>query len=142
MKLKNTYTYFASAFAFLIATSCCWLPPLVALLAGATGLAAFSGWFDTVAPWLMAIGGGLFGWSVFKIWKKREGRLPVLDSVIKCPSCGFSKKETMPTEACQFFYECENCHILLKPKPGDCCVFCSYGSVKCPPIQLGEDCCT
>ncbi|MFZ0027756.1 MAG: GDCCVxC domain-containing (seleno)protein, partial [Pseudolabrys sp.] len=21
------------------------------------------------------------------------------------------------------------------PKDGDCCVFCSYGSVPCPPIQ-------
>jgi hypothetical protein len=24
---------------------------------------------------------------------------------------------------------------MLRPKPGDCCVFCSYGSVPCPPIQ-------
>ena len=23
---------------------------------------------------------------------------------------------------------------------GDCCVFCSYGDVKCPPIQQGERC--
>jgi hypothetical protein len=23
----------------------------------------------------------------------------------------------------------------LKPKPRDCCVFCSYGSMPCPPIQ-------
>jgi hypothetical protein len=37
---------------------------------------------------------------------------------------------------CQFFYECEGCHILLRPRAGDCCVFCSYGSVPCPPIQL------
>jgi hypothetical protein len=28
---------------------------------------------------------------------------------------------------------------LLRPKPGDCCVFCSYGSVKCPPMR-GENC--
>jgi hypothetical protein len=41
----------------------------------------------------------------------------------------------MPTDACQFFYECSNCKTLLRPKPGDCCVFCSYGSVKCPPMQ-------
>jgi len=50
-----------------------------------------------------------------------------LISSIKCPSCGHEKKETMPTDACQFFYECENCHEILKPKEGDCCVFCSYG---------------
>jgi hypothetical protein len=24
---------------------------------------------------------------------------------------------------------------MLRPKKGDCCVFCSYGSVLCPPIQ-------
>jgi hypothetical protein len=26
---------------------------------------------------------------------------------------------------------------LLRPKPGDCCVFCSYGDMKCPPMQGG-----
>jgi len=52
-----------------------------------------------------------------------------LQSTITCPNCGFSKIETMPVDACQFFYECSNCKQLLKPKTGDCCVFCSYGSV-------------
>jgi hypothetical protein len=33
------------------------------------------------------------------------------------------------------------CSTLLKPKAGDCCVFCSYGSVACPPIQEQHDCC-
>lgn len=42
---------------------------------------------------------------------------------------------TMPTDACQYFYECANCGAMLRPKLGDCCVFCSYGSVKCPPVQ-------
>jgi hypothetical protein len=41
----------------------------------------------------------------------------------------------MPTNACQFFYECTGCAVRLRPKEGDCCVFCSYGSVPCPPIQ-------
>lgn len=41
----------------------------------------------------------------------------------------------MPTDACQFFYVCKGCATKLKPKQGDCCVFCSYGSVPCPPIQ-------
>jgi hypothetical protein len=57
------------------------------------------------------------------------------DSTITCPICGTAKAETMPTDACQFFYECTGCGALLRPKPGDCCVFCSYGSVPCPPIQ-------
>jgi hypothetical protein len=41
----------------------------------------------------------------------------------------------MPRDACQFFYECVNCKTVLRPKRGDCCVFFSYGSVKCPPMQ-------
>lgn len=56
-------------------------------------------------------------------------------SILKCPFCGFEKEETMPPDSCHFFYECNNCKKVLKPKPGDCCVFCSYGSVKCPPKQ-------
>ena len=29
----------------------------------------------------------------------------------------------MPTDACQYFYICENCGTRLKPKEGDCSVF-------------------
>ncbi|WP_417462926.1 GDCCVxC domain-containing (seleno)protein [Kordiimonas sp.] len=66
----------------------------------------------------------------------------VLQSVITCPACGHKTEETMPTDACQWLYECKRCGKLLRPEPGDCCVFCSYGSVKCPPIQQGNSCCT
>ena len=59
-----------------------------------------------------------------------------LASEIACPECGHRKTETMPTDACQFFYQCEGCGSVLRPKAGDCCVFCSYGSAPCPPIQL------
>jgi hypothetical protein len=58
-----------------------------------------------------------------------------LQSVITCPVCGTAREETMPTDACQFFYTCTNCGERLRPEPGDCCVFCSYGSVKCPSMQ-------
>jgi len=67
--------------------------------------------------------------------------LPILDSVLTCPNCGFSAHEVMPTDACLYFYECSSCHTLLRPKAGDCCVFCSYGSVKCPPVQQSRGCC-
>ncbi|UJP03917.1 MAG: hypothetical protein LZF85_05625 [Nitrosomonas sp.] len=70
----------------------------------------------------------------------------ILESTLTCPVCGYAKTETMPTDACQWFYECEQCHTVLKPKPGDCCVYCSYGTVPCPPIQAqdksnGDHCC-
>ena len=63
-----------------------------------------------------------------------------LTSIITCPECGFQKVETMPNNACQYFFECENCRSKLKPLAGDCCVFCSYGTVKCPSIQAGGSC--
>jgi hypothetical protein len=66
---------------------------------------------------------------------------PILQSIITCPACGTAAEETMPTDACVYFYECTGCQKLLKPLSGDCCVFCSYGSVKCPPVQMNKDCC-
>jgi len=67
----------------------------------------------------------------------------ILESTLTCPSCSAAQTETMPTDACQYFYECPACKTLLKPKPGDCCVFCSYGTVPCPPIQTSKNdaCC-
>ncbi|HJW30307.1 MAG TPA: GDCCVxC domain-containing (seleno)protein [Saprospiraceae bacterium] len=59
----------------------------------------------------------------------------VVQSTITCPSCGIQKTENMPTDACLHFYVCDRCSSILKPKPGDCCVFCSYGDIKCPPKQ-------
>ncbi len=70
-----------------------------------------------------------------------QGRVVELCSTITCPECGHKKEELMPIDACMFFYKCENCKKRLKPLPGDCCVFCSYGTVKCPPIQAGSCCC-
>jgi hypothetical protein len=49
----------------------------------------------------------------------------------------------MPANACVAFYDCKGCGKAVRPLPGSCCVFCSYGSVPCPPIQQGvEPCCT
>jgi hypothetical protein len=59
----------------------------------------------------------------------------ILISVITCPHCATFKAETMAADACQFFYVCTGCGAKLRPRPGDCCVFCSYGSVPCPPVQ-------
>ncbi len=64
-----------------------------------------------------------------------------IQSIITCPQCGSKKQELMPVDACVFFYECAECKSMLKPKEGDCCVYCSYGSVKCPPLQAGGNCC-
>lgn len=54
-----------------------------------------------------------------------------MQSVITCPVCQHAKAETIPSDACLYFYECEACHIVMRPNPGECCVFCSYGTVPC-----------
>ncbi len=70
----------------------------------------------------------------------------ILQSTLTCPHCGRASTEMMPTNACQFFFQCPHCREMLRPKPGDCCVFCSYGDTPCPPVQLaraggGSGCC-
>jgi hypothetical protein len=42
-------------------------------------------------------------------------------------------------DACQFFYECQGCGELLRSEQCDCCVFCSFGSAPCPPIQAERE---
>ena len=65
----------------------------------------------------------------------------LLESTITCPACAHQTLELMASDACQWFYDCESCHTVIEPKSGDCCVFCSYGTEKCPPIQQGRSCC-
>ena len=64
----------------------------------------------------------------------------ISEATITCPMCGFAKTETMPPHACQFFYTRSSCDTVLKPLPGDCCVFCSYSDRLCPPKPSGDDC--
>src|SRR5438552_3084758 len=58
-----------------------------------------------------------------------------LQSQITCPKCGYKKMEMMPTDVCKIKYTCEKCDTILFPKDGDCCVFCTYGTHKCPSKQ-------
>lgn len=60
---------------------------------------------------------------------------PKRQSTLTCPHCGHQSVETMPTDHCAYFHECVHCGVLLQPKLGDCCVFCSYGDVPCPSVQ-------
>jgi hypothetical protein len=60
---------------------------------------------------------------------------PVTEAIVRCPHCGTETPDTMPVDSCVWFWECPACLALVKPKPGDCCVFCSYGTAPCPPKQ-------
>jgi hypothetical protein len=133
-----------STVAFVIATSCCWLPALIIAIGGGSALMGFSDGLEQFSGVFIAIGVGFLGFGIYQFYNKKsksEVKEAILLSTITCPECNFEKEETMPTDACQYFYECENCKKVLKPKEGDCCVYCSYGTVPCPPIQLDQDCC-
>ena len=103
----------------------------------ASALAFFVGLY-AFEPLAYAGFAGLLIASSADLWRRilRRRRKPVLEAEITCAKCGFRKTETMPTDSCQFFYECSACGALLRAKAGDCCVYCSYGSVKCPPMQV------
>lgn len=145
MKINQSQSLIGGTIAFLIATSCCWLPFLVIGLGGASSIVAFSAGLEKFSGLFMIVGAGFLSWGGYQFYQKNNkttmNNTIQLQSVITCPVCNFSKAETMPTNACQFFYECENCKKVLKPKKGDCCVYCSYGTVACPPIQEGKNCC-
>lgn len=57
------------------------------------------------------------------------------ESEITCPKCGHKKMETLPTDVCLIKYTCDSCTTVSYSKDGDCCVFCSYGTHKCPSKQ-------
>lgn len=68
----------------------------------------------------------------------------ILEATITCPACGDRRRETMPEDACLWFRGCPACGTVARPKPGDCCVFCSWADRPCPPRQAeagrGEGC--
>jgi MerC mercury resistance protein len=115
---------------------------LLALGVG-SGAAAFAGLYLLRSEAAVYAGfAGLIVASATDFWGRRGPPRPAADpsrpreSVITCPECRHRRRETMPTDACMFFYQCTACGALLRPKAGDCCVFCSFGSVKCPPARV------
>lgn len=65
---------------------------------------------------------------------------PVLRSVLTCPHCGHKSAHEMATDSCRAFEVCDACNAMIRPKAGDCCVFCSHGDAPCPPIQEARAC--
>ena len=57
------------------------------------------------------------------------------------PECGFTKEEETDIDTSLQFYECVNCGKVVTPFRDDCCIFCSYGDVPCPSVQMEIKCC-
>jgi hypothetical protein len=133
-----------SSIAFIVATSCCWLPAIIIAIGGGSVLMGISSGLEKYSGIFVAISLGYLGFGIYQYKNKNDmslNKVAILQSTITCPECGNRKEETMPTNACQYFYECENCRKILKPIGKDCCVYCSYGTVACPPIQIDQNCC-
>lgn len=114
----------------------------VSLLFGLTGAGLILVAYHTIFAAFLVYGGlallvmGAVGPWAYRLLM-RFLKLPILRSVLTCPACGTRQTETMPTDACLFFWDCPKCGARMRPSSGDCCVFCSYGTVPCPSIQLG-----
>lgn len=128
-------------------------PLLIAIISGLSMFIAFYFWKNPWSFYIIYAGmAGLLSATLLNnkrtkcsrkcdVAKKQPFTNISIDSIITCPKCGHQKKESMPTNACVFHYDCEKCLSVLKPLPGDCCVYCSYGNVPCPPIQASGKCC-
>jgi mercuric ion transport protein len=117
-----------------IAAVCCFAPVLVVLL-GAVGLSAWLGWLDYVLLPALVLFLALTAYAIVQRWRKTLSRPPRRSHA---RNAGHRETETMPTDACQFFYDCNGCGAVLRPRSGDGYVFRSYGDVPCPPIQAAQ----
>jgi len=151
MSISTKQSIWGSVIAVIIGLSCCWLPALIIGIGGASSMLGFADQVEGYSGIFLTIGALFLSYGGYRYWQSKqavnrrslEGKITViLESTITCPECDHSKKEVMPTNACQFFYECEQCSAILKPISGDCCVYCSYGDQPCPPIQQNVSCCS
>ena len=60
----------------------------------------------------------------------------ITEANLTCPECGYVELLDIPLNYLQIIHQCSRCGARLKPKPGDCCVFCSYADSHCISKQL------
>ncbi len=65
------------------------------------------------------------------VWDGVQG-----DCVLTCPCCQHKSQEKMSSENLKRIYHCPICLAWLSTKKGDHCIYDSYGSVRCPAIQI------
>ena len=59
----------------------------------------------------------------------------ILETVMTCPSCHAKEKQTMWPHFIESVFVCNKCNKPHLQIPDRCCIYCSYGSIECPPIQ-------
>jgi len=95
MKVNLSQSIFGGAIAFLIATSCCWLPALAIALGGASSIVAFSSGLEKFSGLFMIVGTGFLGWGSYQFYQRKNHKnnnmTILLQSTITCPECSHSK---------------------------------------------------
>ncbi|WP_370624266.1 GDCCVxC domain-containing (seleno)protein [Polynucleobacter sp. UB-Piko-W3] len=56
-------------------------------------------------------------------------------STITCPHCQAAETLVVPIGSSMHLYRCRACFNILKPKSGDCCIFCSFGDFDCTSAE-------
>ncbi len=62
----------------------------------------------------------------------------LLDAIMTCPACGYQQMVTMEAFGQRMLWPCPACGSVLRPRPGEHCIYCSFASVPCPPVQRAE----
>ena len=62
-----------------------------------------------------------------------KGFIMTSSTLLTCPHCGYQSLEALADD--DQFYECDDCHALLTPKPGHDSVFASYGDSAPMPLD-------
>jgi hypothetical protein len=61
-----------------------------------------------------------------------------IETILSCPYCGKQQRVFMSLSGVKSSLYCFFCEQKIFSKDGVCCVFCSYGSAKCPVAQEKE----
>ena len=79
-----------SSFAFIIATSCCWLPSLIMAIGGGSTLLGISSGIEKLSGVFIAVGVGLLGFGIYQFYQRKnktKSAEVVLESTRKKKPC-------------------------------------------------------
>lgn len=88
MEIDAKHSIIRSAIAFIVATSCCWLPALIITIGGGSTLMGISNGLEEFSSLFMIIGVGLLGLGIYQFKKRKNmsmNKEVILQSTITCP---------------------------------------------------------
>lgn len=59
----------------------------------------------------------------------------VRESTLVCPRCNHGERMMMAENSSLVVHVCQSCGLEMHRLPGNCCLFCTWGTVPCPTAQ-------